>query len=122
MSAPPRRITIRYEDLTAVDDGNQDKASISDASDLPWESSRGANNPSESLEDDTSSTSEGPLPRKTASPRKRSKKETPRKESDKNEADEEKHEEVNADWIPEEALLSKQEMRECLFEIKELLA
>jgi len=35
MSAPPRPITMRYEDLTAADDGNQDKASTSDASDLP---------------------------------------------------------------------------------------
>ena len=99
------------------------QASISDASDLPWELSRGTNNPIESLEDDTSSTSERPLSRKTASPRKRNKKETPRKESDKNETDEEKkHEEVNADWIPEEALSSKQEMRECLFDVQELLA
>jgi len=90
---------------------------------LPWELSRSTNNPIESLEDDTSSTSEGPLPRKTAKPRKRSKKETLRKESDKNETDEEKkHEEVNADCIPEEALLSKQETRDCLFDIQELLA
>jgi len=81
---------------------------------------RGTSNLIESLEDDKSSTSEGLFPRKTASSRKKSKKEIPRKESDKNEADEEKkHEEVNADWIPEEALLSKQEMRECLFDIQD---
>jgi len=90
---------------------------------LPWELSRGASNLIESLEDDKSSTSEGPFPRKTASPRKRSKKEIPQKESDKKEADEEKkHEKIYADWIPEEALLSKQEMRECMFDIQELLA
>jgi len=95
MLAPPRRITMRYEDLTAADDGNQDKASISNASDLPLELSRGTSNLIESLEDNTSSTCEGPFRQKTASPRKRSKKEIPRKESDKNEADEEKHEEVH---------------------------
>jgi len=90
---------------------------------LPWELSRGTSNLIESLQDDKSSTSEGPFARKTASPRKRSKKEIPRKESDKDKADEQKkHEEVNADWIPEEALLSKPEMRECLFDIQELLA
>jgi len=32
MLAQPRRITMRYEDLTAADDGNQDKAAISDVS------------------------------------------------------------------------------------------
>jgi len=70
-----------------------------------------------------SSTSEGPFPRKTASPRKRSKKETSREESGENKADQEnEHEEAYTDWIPEEALLSKQEMRESLFDIQELLA
>jgi len=37
---PPHRIPVRYEDLTAADDGNQDKAAINDASDLPWDLSR----------------------------------------------------------------------------------
>ena len=37
---PPHRITVRCEDLTAADDGNQDKAAISDVSDLPWDLSR----------------------------------------------------------------------------------
>ena len=37
---PPHRITVRYEGLTAADDGNQDKATISDASDLPCDLSR----------------------------------------------------------------------------------
>ena len=37
---PPHRITVCYEDLTAADDGNQDKATLSDASDLPWGLSR----------------------------------------------------------------------------------
>jgi len=121
--APHRRAFVRYDDPTAADDGNQDKASISDASDLPWELSRGASNLIESLNDDKLSTSEGPFPRKTASPRKRSKKETSREESGENEADEQnEHEEAYVDWTPEEALSSKQEMRECLFDIQELLA
>jgi len=80
MLAPPRRITVRYEGLTAAD-GNRDKASINKASDLPWELSGGASNLTESFEDDKSSISEGPFPQKTASPRKRSKKETSREES-----------------------------------------
>jgi len=37
---PPHQITVCYEDLTAADDGNQDKTAISDASDLPWDLSR----------------------------------------------------------------------------------
>ena len=37
---PPHRITVRYEDLTVADDGNLDKAAISDVSDLPWDLSR----------------------------------------------------------------------------------
>jgi len=37
---PPHRITVPYEDLTAADDGNQDRAAISDASYLPWDLSR----------------------------------------------------------------------------------
>jgi len=37
---PPHRITVHYEDLTAADDGNQDKTAISDARDLQWDLSR----------------------------------------------------------------------------------
>jgi len=51
MLAPPRRITMRYEDLTAADDGNQDKAAISDASDLPWDLSRCVTNAVENFHD-----------------------------------------------------------------------
>jgi len=49
MLAPPRRITMRYEDLTAADDGKQDKADISDSSDLPWDLSHCVTNAVENL-------------------------------------------------------------------------
>ena len=75
MLAPPRRITMRYEDLTAADDGNQDKAAISDASDLPWDLSRCVTNTVETFYE------------KTTSPRKRSRNGYVSEASNEHEAD-----------------------------------
>ena len=70
---PPHRITVRYEDLTAADDGNQDKAAISDASDLPWDLSRCMPNAVETSHENKLLNEERRPPRKAISPRKRSK-------------------------------------------------
>ena len=69
---PPHRITVRYEDLTAADDGNQDKAAISDASDLPWDLSRCVPNAVEAFHEHNLLSEERRPPRKAISPRKRS--------------------------------------------------
>ena len=66
---PPHRITVRYEDLTAADDGNQDKAAISDASDLPWDLSRCVPNAVENFHDNNFLNEERRPPRKAISPR-----------------------------------------------------
>jgi len=110
---------MRYDDLTAADDGNQDKASVSDASDLPWELSRCATNPTEPLSGNRSSSNEKRASREKASPRKRTKTETPPEGSSEDEETE--REEGNADWTPEELLEVEQEKGECLFDLQELL-
>jgi len=69
---PPHRITVRYEDLTAADDRNQDKAAISDASDLPWDLSRCVPNAVETSHENKLLNDERRSPRKAISPRKRS--------------------------------------------------
>ena len=69
---PPHRITARYEDLTAADDGSQDKAAISDASDLPWDLSRCVPNAVENFHDNNFLNEERRPPGKAISPRKRS--------------------------------------------------
>jgi len=86
--APPHRVTVRYEDLTAADDGNQDKAAISDASDLPWDLSRCATNAVESFHENKPSNSEGRSSREASSPCKKSKSERIQKEGSDDEADE----------------------------------
>jgi len=110
MFAPHHRVPIRYDDPTTADDENQDKASASDASDLPWELSRCTINPTESLNGNKPSNNEGHISRKTTSPWKRSKKETSREEGSESEANEENEcEEGNADWTSEELLELRQE-------------
>jgi len=58
--------------LTAADDGNQDKAAISDASDLPWDLSRCGPNAVEAFHENNLLNEERRPPRKAISPRKRS--------------------------------------------------
>jgi len=70
--APPYRVAARYEDLTAADDGNQDKAAISDASDLPWDLSRCVPNATEAFHENNLPIEEKRTPKKTTSLRKRS--------------------------------------------------
>ena len=69
---PPHRITVCYEDLTAADDGNQDKAALSDASDLPWDLSRCVPDAVETSHENKLLNEERRPPRKAISPRKRS--------------------------------------------------
>jgi len=68
---PPHRITVCYEDLTAADDGNQDKAALSDASDLPRDLSRCVPNAVETSPENKLLNEERRPPRKAISPRKR---------------------------------------------------
>ena len=113
MLAPPRRITMRYEDLTAAGNGNQDKASISDASDLTWELSRFVTNSTEPLNENKPSNSERRTSRKIASPRKRNKSEKLQEEGSENEVDEEnEREEGNVVWTTGELLESEQRRKE----------
>jgi len=55
-----------------VDDGNQDKAAISDASDLPWDLSRCVPNAVEAFHENNLLNKERRPPRKAISPRQRS--------------------------------------------------
>jgi len=68
----PHRVTVCYEDLTAADDGNQDKAALSDASDLPWDLSRCVPNTVEISHENKLLNEEKRPPRKALLPRKRS--------------------------------------------------
>jgi len=68
---PPHR-TVCHEDLTAADDGNQDKAALSDASDLPWDLSRCVPNAVEISHENKFLNEEKRPPRKALLPRKRS--------------------------------------------------
>ena len=58
--------------MTAADDGNQDKAAISDASDLAWDLSRCVPNTVETFHDNNFLNEERRPPGKAISPRKRS--------------------------------------------------
>jgi len=118
MLAPPRRITMRYEDLTAADDGNQDKASISNASDLPWDLSRCATNAVESFHENKPANNERRISRKASSPCKRSKSERIPEEDSDDEGNE--REEGDAVWATAELL--EQTKKERLFNFQELFA
>ena len=69
---PPHRIIAHYEDLTAADDGNQDKAAISDANDLAWDLIRCVKIAVETSHENKLINEERRPPRKAISPRKRS--------------------------------------------------
>ena len=112
MLASPRHITMRYEDLSAADDGNQDKASISNASDLPWELSLCATNAVESFNKNKPSNNERRISRKVSSPCKRSKSEQIPEEGSDDEGNE--REKGNAVWATGEFLeLNKRKKSVC---------
>jgi len=107
---PPHRITVRYEDLTAADDGNQDKAAISDASDLPWDLSRCLPNAFEAFHE------------KTTSPRKLSRNGCVSEASNEHEADKGNgREEKGIDWPDEELLEPEPIKSESMFDLEELI-
>jgi len=107
---PPHCITVHYEDLTAADDRNQDKAAISDASDLPWDLSRCMSNAVEAFQE------------KTTSPRKRSRNGCMSEASDEHEADKGNgREEKGIDWPDEELLEPRPIKSESMFDLEELI-
>ena len=107
IATPPYRVTVRYEDLTAADDGNQDKAAISDASDLPWDLSRCIPNATEAFHENNLPNEEKRTPRKATSPRKRSRNGYTAEGSSVHEVDRrDEREEKGIAWPDEELLKS----------------
>lgn len=120
---PLCRLPIRYDNPTAADDGNQDKAPISDASDLPWEFSRCTNSVAGSLHGNGPSTREPRTSRKSLPPRKRSKEETLPEEHIWDEANEEtKPKESNVLRTSDGLREPKKERKGNLFDLQELFA
>jgi len=107
---PPYRTTVCYEDLTAADDGNQDKAAIGDASDLPWDLSRCMPNAVEAFH------------KQTTSPRKRSRNGCMSEASNEHEADKGNgREEKGIDWHDEELLELGPIKSEPMFDLEDRL-
>jgi len=111
MLAPPRRITMRYEDLTAADDGNQDKAALSDASNLPWDLSRCVPNAVETSHENKLLNEERRPLRKAISPRKRS----------RNGYIPENDKEKGIAWVDEELTESRPIKNELTFDLEEFI-
>jgi len=109
---PPHRNTVCYEDLTAADDGNQDKAALSDGSDLPWDLSRCVPNAVETSHENKLLNEERRPPRKAISPRKRSRNGCIL-ENDK--------EEKGIAWADEELMESRPIKNELTFDLEEFI-
>ena len=123
MLAPPPRITMRYEDLTAADDGNQDKASISDASDLPWDLSRCTPNAVEASQENNRQNNERRTPGKTATSRKRHRNEpAPRENAECSTNRKNEREEKGAMGHDGEPLEMESDKNETLFNFEEFIA
>jgi len=120
MLGPLCRLPLRYDDPTAADDKNKDKASISDASDLSWELSRCTNNAAESLHRNCQSTSERRASRKGPSPRKRIKEETLIEEHSEEEENKESNQGKSSFSGDIDELPEKKRERGTLFELQEL--
>ena len=116
---PPHRITVCYEDLTAADGGNQDKAAISDTSDLSWDLSCCAPNAVETFHENKLLNEDGRPPRKAISPRKRSRNGymPERYEVDGGNDREEK----GIAWADEELMESRPIKNELTFDLEELI-
>jgi len=107
---PPHRIIVQYEDLTAAEYGNQDKAAISDASDLAWDLSRCVPNAIENSRENKFIHEEKRPPRKAISPRKRSRYMA-----------EDNKEEKGTAWIDEELMESKPIKNKLTFDLEEFI-
>jgi len=117
---PPHQISVRYEDLTAADDVNQDKAAISDASDLPWDLSRCVPNATEAFHENNLPNEEKRTPRKTTSPHKRSRNGC--MSSSEHDADRRNEREEKGIAWPDEELLETGPMKsEPMFDLEELI-
>jgi len=113
---------MRYEDLTAADDGNQDKASISDASDLPSDLSRCVPNAIETFHENKLQNDEKRASRKTTSPRKRSRNSCMSGENSEAEADKRSEKEERSMAWPAGELLEPDPIKsEQLFDLEELI-
>ena len=120
--APPHRVAVRYEDLTAADDGNQDKAAISGASDLPWDLSRCVPNATEAFYENYLPDEEKRTPRKATSPRKRSRNGCVSEGSGEHEADRRnEREEEGITWPDEKLLEPGPRKSEPMFDLEELI-
>jgi len=118
---PPHRITVRYEDLTAADDGNQDKAAISDASDLPWDLSRCGLNAVEAFHENNLLNEERRPARKAISPR-RSRNGCMSEANSEYEADRgNEREEKSIAWADEELMESRPIKNEPTFDLEEFI-
>jgi len=115
----PHRITVRYEDLTAADDGNQDKAAISDASDIPWDLSRCVPNAVEAFHENNLLKGERRPPRKAISPRKRSRNGYMPEGYEADGGNE--REEKGITWADEELMESRPIKSEPTFDMEELI-
>jgi len=114
---PPHRITVCYEDLTAADDGNQDKAAINDASDLPWDLSRCGPNAVEIFHENKLLNEDKRTSREAISPRKRSRNEYIPEGYETDGRNEEK----GIAWAEEELMESRPIKNEPTFDLEDLI-
>jgi len=120
--APPYRVAARYEDLTAADDGNQNKATVSDASDLPWDLSRCVPNATKASHENNLPNEEKRAPKKTTSLRKRSRNECVSEGRGDHEADRRNEiEEKDIAWSDEKLLELGPRKSEPMFDLEELI-
>jgi len=120
MLTPLCHLPVRFYDPTASHDGNNDKASLCDASDLPWELSRCANTAAEPCHDNSLAASGKRISRKGASPCKRSRDGT----SPEAESGSKEHKETNSDWssLPREVRDGTEEGHGSLLFLEEMLS
>ena len=105
--------------MTAADDGIQDKAAISDASDLPWDLSRCGPNAVEAFRENILLNEERRPPRKEISPRRRSRNGYIPDGYEVDGGNE--REEKGIAWADEELMESRPIKNEPTFELEELI-